>query len=189
MTTINVTGRYVGGALWAPKKRGEGDRRTYNAVIVLDKANAAKVEKARAEAIADQWGTKPPAGMVDHTLRFGDDPDYDHSYQQYFINPGAQEDRPPQVVRRSGGAFVVTTKEDGVVYPGCNVAASIDVYAYDANRDKGIKAGVTCGLRMLAFLSDGPRLDNAPTDATKEFEGIEFDGGEDDDFFGTGRAA
>lgn len=179
-TRVTVQGRYTGGALWTAKaNQADPDRERFSACVVLNKGEDKKVVAAAEAAMTEKWGSKLPAGLQDWTVREGDDPEYTSSYEKQFINP--KSTRPIQVVRKVDGAFEAVTKEDDVVYPGCYVAASIDVYCYDGDKARGVKPGVTISLRSVMFVKDGERLDDQ-VNAESEFSDVEVDEGEDDDF-------
>ncbi len=125
-TRVTVQGRYTGGALWAAKaNQQDPDRERFSACVVLNKGEDAKTAAAAEAAMTEKWGSKLPGGLQDWTVREGDDPEYEASYEQKFINP--KSTRPIQVVQKRDGAFHPLTQEDGVVYPGCYVGASGDV--------------------------------------------------------------
>ena len=165
-----VVGRFVGGALFAPKaNRDDPERSRYSACIVLDRDEAQEIRRIVAAAVQDWWGNKKPAGLQDWGLRQGDDPDYAASYGKDFINPKALN-APPVLVCR-GGIYQTTTQEEDLVYPGCYVAASVSAYAYEGDRARNIKPGVTLQLRSVLFVRDGERLDDA-VNPEVEFAGV-----------------
>ena len=165
---VTVKGRFVGGGLFEPRAREEGKEPRYSATVVLEKAEAKKIESITKAAIVQKWGSKVPAGLVSWGLREGDDPEFEASYGNVFINPKAT--RAPDTVTRINGKINKVTREEDIIYPGCYVAASVSAYAYEGDRARSIKPGVTLNLRAVLFLKDGERLDNS-VDSDKEFDG------------------
>ncbi|MEM1224577.1 MAG: ssDNA-binding protein [Planctomycetota bacterium] len=152
--SLVVKGRYIGGAIYEPKETSNGVK--FNACVVLEDGEAAKVKAARDAAIKEKFGTKKPAGLQDWTVRQGDDEEYEHSYEQDFINPKAKGDKRIPILRKTNGEM----EETDDVYPGCYVHLSIDVYAYPGDKAKDIKPGVSCGLRAVMFWKDGEAIGN-----------------------------
>lgn len=183
-TRVTVTGRYVGGGLFTPRNDPQNPDRTpkHSACVVLDKGQDKMVSAAVEAALSDKWGAKRPGGLQDWGVREGDDPDYEASFEKYFINP--KSTKAPKILRRDGGnVYVEVGDADNVIYPGCYVAISIDAYGYDGDKKAGIKPGVTLNLRSVLFRKDGERLDDY-VNADAEFEGVEVDdmAEENDDF-------
>ena len=183
-TKITVTGRFVGGGLFEPRAdANNADKLRYNACVVLDDGEAAKIEKAVEAAIREKWGNKRPAGLQNWGLREGDDPEYEFSYQNKFINPKSTSK--PKVLRREDGMLVEVSVDEHLVYAGCYGAVSVIAYAYDGDRKKGIKPGITLGLRAFMFTKHGEPLGDR-LDAESEFSGIEtsYDNDDKDSFLG-----
>ena len=178
---VTVKGRFIGGALFAPK---ETDGKTqYNACVVLDDGEAVKVERVIRAAAKEKWGDKMPAGLQNWGVREGDDPEFAHSYEKQFINPKAGEKVQPAVLAKRNGVMENVEEDDGIVYPGCYVAVSVNAYAYAGDKAKNIKPGVTLGLRGVMFLRDGEPLTDR-LNAESEFADFdsEFDEAEEDIF-------
>ncbi|QEF98178.1 hypothetical protein Mal15_22260 [Stieleria maiorica] len=160
-----VKGRFIGGAIYKPKDTQSGMK--YSACVVLEPGEEDKIREVRAEAMADEFGSKTPKGMKDWTLRKGDDEEFEHSYEKLFINPKAGEEKKPALLRRVQGKLEPT--ED--IYPGCYVHVSVNAFAYSGDSKKGIDPGVTLGLRGLMFWKDGEPLGGGFRES--EFEGFE----------------
>lgn len=174
-TQVTVTGRYVGGSLFEPNKDGK-----YSACIVLDNGQEVKIEQARDAAINDKWGSKKPRGLVDWTVREGDDEEYEASFERFYINPKCPGKKAPKTVTRINGQ--IQTVEEGVIYPGCYVAVSVNAYGMDANDD--MKASVNLGLGNVMFLRDGERLGGG-SNPEDDFDGFESEFNDDfDDLLG-----
>lgn len=178
---VTVKGRFIGGALFEPK---EIDGKTqYNACVVLDDGEAVKVERIVKAAAKEKWGDKKPAGLQNWGVREGDDPEFAHSFEKQFINPKAGTKVKPGVLVKRDGVMKSVEEEDGIVYPGCYVAVSVNAYAYAGDKAKNIKPGVTLGLRGVMFLRDGEPLADR-LDADSEFADFdsEIDEAEEDIF-------
>jgi hypothetical protein len=182
MAKIVVKGRYTGGALRYPKVSEEGKAPQYNCVILLDEADVAKVDAAVAEVVKDKWAGKMPPGTINYANRKGDDPDM-ATYEKRYLNAksgstgkgGVPKKRPGMFIKK-GGEFVELDQDDETIYPGCYIAAEIDIYGYDGDKAKSIKPGITVGLNKVMFLRDGDRL-TSQTTAAQAFQGFdsEFD--------------
>lgn len=180
-TKATVTGRFIGGGLFQPRANENDPERTrYSACVVLDEGQDKKIEKIVQQAISDRWGGKKPAGLQNWGVREGDDPEYEASFEQKFINP--KSTRQPQTLVRQGDIYVATTMEDGVIYPGCYIGVSVEAYGYESDKKKGIKPGVSLNLRAVLFRADGERLDDY-LDAASEFSDVEVESSEDDEDF------
>lgn len=188
-TKTTVTGRYIGGGLFVPRADPNNpEKMRHSACIVLDEGEPEKVEAVVKQAIADKWGGKPPAGLQVWGVREGDDPEYEASYDEKFINP--KSTKAPKVLVRTDGVYKETGIDDGTVYPGCYVAASVEAYGYDGSKKDNIKPGVSLNLRAVLFRKDGERLDDY-MDADSEFGGVEAADPTDvaDDFLDDSKAA
>lgn len=173
-----VTGRYIGGGLFEPRADANNEeKRRYSACMVLEPSEAAKVDKIVKAAITEKWGANPPAGLQNWGVREGDDPEYEFSFEKQFINPKAV--RAPKVLRREDGLYLEVKADSGVVYAGCYGATSIEAYAYDGDRKKKIKPGVTLSLRAFMFTKDGEPLGDI-VKADEDFDGVEVSEAEDD---------
>ena len=154
--SVTVAGRFIGGGLFTARAKHEGKPAEYNAVIVLDDEEYAKVKAARDQAVAEKWGKKIPPGVKDYTDQTGDDPEM-ASFEKQYINPksksldrnGSPKAGPKTLVKR-GGVLMPTTQGEGVIYPGCYVAASITVYAVDGDKAKSIPPCISTSWTMSA---------------------------------------
>lgn len=171
MANLTVTGRLLTGA----EKLFVGENGQFNAIVLLDDENVKKVEAAKKKALEDEFGDKIPAKLQDYAIRDGDDPEFEHTYEQKFINAKKKKVPAPRVVRKVNGELEPLTMESGVIYAGCYVAANISVYAYPGgtgpNGEK-ILPGASVGLSAVMFLKDGEPLgDNVNLDdAFGDFE-------------------
>ncbi len=179
MTNVTVKGTFVGGGLFEPRKANDLAAEKYSACIVLDKGEEAKVQANIDAAVKEKWAAKKPHGMQEYGSREGDDEEFEASFGKQFINP--KSTRPPKTLMRDSSSMMVqVSHEEDIIYPGCKVAVLINAYAYEGNKGKGIKPGVTLNLVAVMFLAHGERI-GGTIDVNKEFEGFdsEFDA---DDF-------
>lgn len=180
-----ITGRYIGGGLFEPKAdQNNPEKKRYNACIILDDKEHKKIDKVINVAIEEKWGKKKPAGLQIWGAREGDDEEYEASYGNKFINP--KSTKAPEALTFKDGVYVKTDSDEGVIYPGCYVGVSVQAYAYDGDKKKNIKPGVSLNLRAVLFREDGEHLDDH-VNAENEFAGVNVvesdnDNTDDDDF-------
>ena len=93
------------------------------------------------------------------------------AYKGCYILEANSTRRPVTLGRRKEAL----TEEDGVIYSGCYVNASLGVDGYVF---ENIKRGVKCYLNGVQFVADGERFGS---DASSDFDAL--DGGADDDDF------
>lgn len=134
----------------------------------------AVIDKVGSEKFGDAWkkikAKKPPLYDGDAVDEDGellsDDPS---TVGAYTLN--ARSKRKPQVVDRK----VQPILDESEIWSGCYVNASVAVFAFDVDVNKG----VSFGLNNVQLIKEGERLGGAPN-ADQEFEEIEGD--EDDGF-------
>ena len=135
----------------------KSDTKTVNAI-------KAAIEVAKQESLP-KWGGKIPPNLK-LPLRDGDvdrpeDPAYADSY---FINATSQEQ--PGVVDRKR----VKITDPLAIYSGCYIRASINIYPFNANGNRGVAAG----LGNIQFVKDGDRLSGRAS-ADSDFDALEDD--------------
>lgn len=169
-----ITGvvRFSYANVWEPKSINGGDEK-YSVSLIIPKSDTktiaeikGAIEAAKEEGKA-KFGGKIPANLK-LPLRDGDterpeDEAYRHSY---FINANSK-DR-PQIVDKNVKAIL----DQDEFYSGCYGKASITLYAFNSNGNKGIAVG----LGNLQKITDGEPL-SGRTKAEDEFTTIE-----DEDF-------
>ena len=145
--------------LWTPKAVAEGSQAKYSlsCVIKKDSPDVAKV-RAAIKAAYDEGQAKlkgnsktvPPLEAIKTPLRDGDleRPDDDAYKGCYFIN--ANSPKAPGIV----DAALQPILERSEVYSGVYGRASINLYAFNSNGNKGI----ACGLNNLQKIKDGESL-------------------------------
>ena len=122
------------------------------------------VEQAKQEGIP-KWGGKLPPNLKlplrDVDVDRPDDPAYENSY---FINATSQE-QPGVVDRRK-----VKITDPLAIYSGCYIRASINIYPFNANGNRGIAAG----LGNIQKVKDGEPL-GGRSSAADDFASLEDD--------------
>jgi hypothetical protein len=158
--------------IWEPKAINGGEEK-YSVSCVIpksDKKTLAKIEKAIEAAKEDgkvrRWGGKIPPNLK-LPLRDGDidRPDDENYADCYFINASSKD--APQVVDRK----VQPIMDPMMVYSGCYCNVSVNFYAFNANGNRGVAAG----LGNIQFVKDGERL-SGKASADADFDALEDDG-------------
>ena len=129
----------------------------------INKIKAA-IEQVKTESVS-VWGGKVPANLKT-PLRDGDTdrPDDEAYADSYFFN--ANSKLKPQVVDNK----VEPILDQSEVYSGCYGNISVNFYAYSANGNKGIAAG----LGNIQKLEDGESLGGRTT-AAEDFDTVGVD--------------
>ena len=161
--------------VWEPASINGGEPK-YSASLIIPKSDKKTVkaieeavEAAITEGIGKFGGKKPNKAALKLPLRDGDTEREDEAYKDaFFIN--ANSKTAPQIVDRA----VRPILDRNEVYSGCYVRASISLYAFNSNGNKG----VACGLNNLQKVKDGEPL-GGRTSATDDFNALD---GADDDF-------
>jgi hypothetical protein len=105
-------------------------------------------------------------------LHDGDTKTYDGYAGNLFVQAASAEDKRPTVLNKDRTPL---TAKDGVIYAGCYVNASIDLWA----QDNGFGKRINAQLRGIQFLRDGDSFSaGRPADAD-EFDNIEGSGADD----------
>lgn len=169
--------------VFEPKSMDETSKAKYSVSLLIPKSDTETIDfiekaiavahKEGAEKYGKKWPSKPKT-----TFRDGDEekPEDEAYVGCMFLNCSSTT-KPGVVKAAPAGSPVktiqLTTEEE--FYSGCYGKAAINFYAYDANGNRGISAG----LNNLLFTREGERFagkDSAENDFDDEFEG------EDDDF-------
>ena len=158
--------------IWEPKAINGGDEKYSVSCLIpkSDKKTIARIQKAVEAAKEDgktrKWGGKIPPNLK-LPLRDGDiDRPDDENYEDCFFLNASSKDA-PQVVDRKVNPIL----DPMMVYSGCYCNVSVNFYAFNANGNRGVAAG----LGNIQFVRDGERLSGkASADA-------DFDAMEDDD--------
>lgn len=181
VTKVIIPCRISFANIWEPKSiNGSDEKYSVSCVIPkADKATLMKIHKAVEAAKEDgktrKWNGKVPANLK-LPLRDGDiDRPDDENYENCFFVNATSKDAPQVVDRR-----VQPITDPMMVYSGCYCNVSVNFYAFNANGNRGVAAG----LSNIQFVKDGERLSGKAA-ASSEFaemdeeEGILETEGED----------
>lgn len=165
--------------IWEPKAINGGDEKYSVSCLIpkSDKKTLARIQKAVEAAKEDgktrKWSGKIPPNLK-LPLRDGDiDRPDDENYEDcYFLNASSKD--APQVVDRK----VNPVLDPMMVYSGCYCNVSVNFYAFNANGNRGVAAG----LGNIQFVRDGERL-SGKASADADFDALEDD---DEDVLGGG---
>lgn len=155
----------------------DGNEPKYSVSVIIPKSDKETLQAIK-EAVAEakeqgkgKWGGKVPAN-IKTPLRDGDiDREGDEAYAGcYFLN--ANSKNKPGIVDINVQPILDATE----VYSGCYARLTLNFYAYNANGNKGIAAG----LGNVQKLADGEPLGGF-TRAEDDFDAIES---AEDDFLG-----
>lgn len=158
---------------------GESEDKKYNVSIIIPKSDKKTLKKikdaietAKEEGKSSKFGGKIPANLKT-PLRDGDEdrPDDEAYANSYFIN--ATSNTKPGVVTRD--LEPITDEEE--FYSGCYGRASLTFYAFNANGNRGIAAG----LNHVQKTSDGEHLGGRVSVDVDFADDPDFDDFEDDE--------
>jgi hypothetical protein len=163
-----ITGevRFSYAHVFEPSSINEADAKKYSASILIpktDKVTLSKIEKAIEAAKQEgkgKWNGKIPP-VLKLPLRDGDveRPD-DEAYEGMMFLNASSKNKPG----------IVDENRDGIMsndefYSGCYGRASLNLYAFNVNGNKGIAVG----LNNLQKLRDGDRLSGGGSSAAYDF--------------------
>ena len=176
-TKIVIPCRISFANIWEPKAINGGDEKYSVSCLIpkSDKKTIARIQKAVEAAKEDgktrKWGGKIPPNLK-LPLRDGDiDRPDDENYEDCFFLNASSKDA-PQVVDRK----VNPVLDPMMVYSGCYCNVSVNFYAFNANGNRGVAAG----LGNIQFVRDGERL-SGKASADADFDALEDD---DEDVLG-----
>lgn len=171
VTKVIIPCRISFANIWEPKSiNGSEEKYSVSCLIPKsDKKTLAKIHKAVEAAKEDgktrKWGGKIP-GNLKLPLRDGDiDRPDDENYENCFFVNATSKDAPQVVDRR-----VQPITDPMMVYSGCYCNVSVNFYAFNANGNRGVAAG----LSNIQFVKDGERLSGRAS-ADSEFEEMDED--------------
>ena len=123
------------------------------------------VEAAKEDGKTRKWGGKIPS-QLKTPLRDGDiDRSDDENYSKCMFVNATSKDAPQVVDRR-----VQRVTDPMMVYSGCYCNVSVNFYAFNANGNRGVAAG----LGNIQFVKDGDRLSGRAS-AEADFDALEDD--------------
>lgn len=155
----------------------EGQEAKYSATLIFDAAAQATPEfaamkKAAGAAAKEKWGEKIPSNLRNPIRKCEEKDSYNTPEFAgcVFINVSTKQK--PGVVDEKVQPII----EEGEIYGGCYVRASLSVYAYDMSGNKG----VSFGLRNIQKVADGESF-GGRTRAEDDFAPVEAAASEDVD--------
>lgn len=146
-------------SLWTTEKYNGTDTEKYGCTFLIkkDDPQAKKLQKAILDAAQEKFG-KPVPKSVKLPLVDGDEKEYD-GYQDHWAIKATTKKR-PTVINRDKTPLV---EDDDVIYPGCYVNASIDIWVMDNQYGKRVLASLN-GVQFFkegeSFVSGGSALDD-----------------------------
>jgi hypothetical protein len=163
--------------LFKPKSFEDGGEAKYSAAFILDKSKHAKLIKQirmTVDDLAEEYfkGAVPKMVKQKYPLRDGAEKEDMDGYGDGVMFIGSSCKQRPTVVDRDVNPI---TEEDGVIYAGCYVNATVRPWVQDNKYGKR----VNFQLRAVQFVKDGDPFGMAPVNAHEEFEALDED--DDDD--------
>lgn len=155
--------------LFAAKAFEDGQTPRFTATFIIDPKEhtkvIAKVEKLAEALVFDKFNGKPPKKLTRPIIQDGNDKDYVGFEDKVFINAASK--RRPVVIDRSKQPI---TEDDGIIYGGCYVNASVGLWVQNNQWGKAVNAE----LRGVQFVKDGEAFGaGAPVNVDSEFEELE----------------
>lgn len=152
--------------LFKPHAMEEGQEPKYSASFILDNdkhgALLDKIESTINRLALDFWKKKTPFKSC---LRDGNEKADKEGYGDGVSFISASRKTRPAVVDRQVNPL---TEEDGVIYAGCFVNATVRLWVMDNKFGKRVNAE----LRAVQFLKDGESFGAGPVVAENEFDAI-----------------
>ena len=158
-------------SLWKTEVYNGDDTEKYTATFLIpkDDPQVAKIKKMVVAAAEEKWG-KPIPKSVKFCLVDGDEKEY-AGYADHYCIKAATKRRPTLIDRDK----TPVAEEDGVLYAGCYVNASISFWVMDNQYGKRVLAN----LNGIQFSKAGESFGTGENDALDDFEAL--GGGTDDE--------
>lgn len=166
--------------IWEAKAIGDSEEKKFSTSIIIDKKDKELIKKIEAaveaakESGKAKWGGTIPKKLK-LPLRDGDDDDSrseDEAYQgMYFLN--ATSRTKPGII---DSVHKKEITDQSLVYSGCYVYVSLNMYPYDTKGNKG----VAVGLNNIMKYKDGEPLAGRAS-AESDFADLELAGDTADD--------
>lgn len=155
--------------LFEPHAMEEGQEKKYGATFILDNDTHSKtldkIESVIARLALDFWKKKISFKTC---LRDGNDKADMDGYGDGVMFIAASRKTRPAVVDRQVNPLI---EEDGIIYAGCWVNATIRLWVQDNKWGKRVNAE----LRAVQFVKDGESFGAGPVNAEDEFAAIDAD--------------
>jgi hypothetical protein len=163
--------------LFKAKAFQEGQNPKFSASFLIDgstkegKATIKMIEKEIDSLAKSNWPKGKPKSLK-ICLQDGDTKDYDGYADMMYVS--SNNDTRPVVVDRKRSPV---TEADDLIYAGCYVNASLNLWCQDNQWGKRVNAG----LRAVQFVKGGEAFGGARVDVEDEFDEIDEDDLEEDD--------
>lgn len=153
-----------------PPKADAGAKEKYRVAFIIpkDHPQIAELRKIILGEMTNKFGAKAAAvlkaaeAQQKSCLRDGDTKEGEGFAGNMFL--AANSETRPSTFNYDGS---VVTKDDGVIYSGCFVDASLDIYAFD-----NVSKGNSAGLRGVKFRRKGDAFGGGQSADENEFEDI-----------------
>lgn len=181
MTVVSLQNvRLAFPAVFAPQAFGDGNP-AYGAKLIVEPGspNTAVIRKALAEAAKAQWGDKAEtivkqlmsdkkSAWTEGPYRNKDGDVYDGFEGNYFLSTRSEKLRPTALSRDKQPV----TEADGVIYAGCYVDASVDIYMQDSPK---WGRRINAVLRGVRFRKDGDAFGGSSAAGASDFADLDDD--------------
>lgn len=163
--------------LFKAKAFQEGQTPKFSASFLIDPSTkeGKKLIKMIRKEIDDlaksNWSKGVPKSLK-ICLQDGNTKDYDGYEDMMYVS--SNNDTRPVLVDRKRNPI---SEQDDVLYAGCYVNASINLWCQDNQWGKRVNAG----LRAIQFVADGEAFGGARVDVDEEFDDVDDDDLDDDD--------
>ena len=157
--------------------QGEGKPR-FSATLLIEpgSANDKRVRKALRAAAAEKWGENKADAAVKAIMASGKTAykdgdtkaEYDGFAGMWFLAAHSQASTPPTLL---DGHKQRLPRDTNVIYAGCYVNASVELWALD--KSKGFGNQLNCQLRGVQFCKDGDSFGAGSAASDDEFEAVE----------------
>ena len=146
----------------------KGSEPKFGAVFLLDKKkHASLIEEIREASIKlakEAFGGKVPKKCI-MCLHDGEEKEDVDGYGEDVMFLTSSNKKRPQVINRDRSALV---EEDGIIFAGCYVNASVNLWVQDNDFGKRINAS----LSAVQYVKDGEAFGEKPVDVDSEFEDL-----------------
>ena len=166
-------------AIFEPQAIGDGEP-AYGAKLIVppDHESVAEIRNAIVSVAKEKWKDKWEGVItvlkddkricwVEGPYKNKDGVVYDGFEGMFSLSTRSPTVRPTAL----GASGQPVSKEDGVIYPGCYVHASVEFWAQDNNWGRRIN----CNLRGVMFAGEGQSFGGATAAAADEFAGLAKD--------------
>lgn len=151
LLAVTVKGRMLGGNIFYPKEKdNQPNKKYWSLVLDLGTEPNAAIEEMLNKTLHYAYPNGVPQFFEKWGMRYGEDPEFKHSYQRYFIH--AKTGIHPNVLKRNSSGYLERVREEeDLFYSGAIVAASVSPALYERER----KRGITLTLNGVMFVAHG----------------------------------